>query len=58
LAAQASTTVFGTVAATSGVRLPGAVITFERLDCGQTFTVVSGTRGLFRAMNLPAGTGA
>ncbi len=55
-ASPPSATLYGSVSAVGGARLPGTVITLEHLDSGQTFTVVSGARGLFRAANLPPGS--
>ena len=54
-ASPPSASLYGSISAVGGTRLPGTVITLNHLESGRTFTVVSGARGLFRAANLPPG---
>ncbi len=55
-AGAATGTISGSVFAVGGSRLPGARIELKRQGTGQTFSVVSGDRGVYRAANLPSGT--
>jgi hypothetical protein len=48
-------TISGSVFGAGGSRLPGARIALMHQDTGQTFSVISGDRGLYRAANLPRG---
>ena len=55
-ASPPSATLYGSVSAVGGTRLPGTLITLEHLDSSRRFTVVAGAEGLFRAANLPPGS--
>ncbi len=51
----ATGTISGSVFAFGGSRLPGARIELKHQGTGQTFSVISGDRGLYRAAKLPSG---
>ena len=54
--AQASIgTISGSVFTVGGSRLPGVRIELRHQDTGQTFSVISGDRGLYLATNLTSG---
>jgi hypothetical protein len=48
-------TILGTVKDTSGASVPGATVTIQNTDTGQTRTVMTGTDGAYNVPELPTG---